>query len=125
MATTNTVVEGLVYKVAVYGRLDNADTVKVLVHIVCRDVELLSYGVGDTRKESCRSAELPAISAQLFERRGALIGVDMSVIADVRDALKKAVSVIGKDTSSMDEDQLAEHYKNVNGVLLSLLDAGC
>ena len=50
---------------------------------------------------------------------------DMSVIADVRDALKKAISVIGKDTSSMDEDQLAEHYKNVNGVLLSLLDAGC
>ena len=50
---------------------------------------------------------------------------DMSVIADVRDALKKAVSVMGKDTSSMDEDQLAEHHKNVNGVLLSLLDAGC
>ena len=50
---------------------------------------------------------------------------DMSVIADVRDALKKAVSVIGKDTSEMDDAELAEHNKNVSGALMSLLDAGC
>jgi division protein CdvB (Snf7/Vps24/ESCRT-III family) len=50
---------------------------------------------------------------------------DMSVIADVRDALKKAISVIGKDTSEMDDEQLAEHYKTVTGALMSLVDAGC
>lgn len=50
---------------------------------------------------------------------------DMSVIADVRDALKKSFSVIGKDTSNMDDKELAEHHKNVYGVLMSLLDAGC
>ena len=50
---------------------------------------------------------------------------DMSVIADLRDAIKKAMSVIGKDTSDMDEDELADHHKQVNSVLMSLLDAGC
>ena len=50
---------------------------------------------------------------------------DMSVIADVRDALKKAMSVIGKDTSEMDEDELVDHYKQINSVLMSVLDAGC
>ena len=50
---------------------------------------------------------------------------DMSVIADVRDAMKKVVSVIGKDTSEMDDAELAEHNKNVSGALMSLLDAGC
>ena len=50
---------------------------------------------------------------------------DMSVIADVRDALKKAISVIGKDTSEMNDEQLAEHYKTVNSTIMSLLDAGC
>lgn len=50
---------------------------------------------------------------------------DMSVIADLRDALKKAVSVMGKDTDSMNDEQLAEHYKSVNEILLNLLDAGC
>jgi hypothetical protein len=49
----------------------------------------------------------------------------MSVIADLRDALKKTISVIGKDTSNMDDDKLAEHYKTVNSAILSLLDAGC
>ena len=50
---------------------------------------------------------------------------DMSVIADVRDALKKSMSIIGKDTSNMDENELAEHRAKVASVLLSLLDAGC
>ena len=50
---------------------------------------------------------------------------DMSVIADVRDALKKAITVIGKDTSEMEDDELVEYYKEVNSVLMSLLDAGC
>ena len=50
---------------------------------------------------------------------------DMSVIADVRDALKKAISVIGKDTSEMDDEKLVEHWKTVAGSLMSLLDAGC
>jgi len=50
---------------------------------------------------------------------------DMSVIADVRDAMKKAVSLLGKDTSGMDDDELAEHYKQVNEVFMGLLDAGC
>ena len=50
---------------------------------------------------------------------------DMSVIADVRDALKKTISLLGKDTSSMDDDELAAHNKQVNEVLMGLLDAGC
>ena len=50
---------------------------------------------------------------------------DMSVIADLRDALKKAITLIGKDTAEMDDDELAEHWKNVNGVLMGVLDAGC
>lgn len=49
----------------------------------------------------------------------------MSVIADLRDAMKKAISLIGKDTSGMDDDELAKHYKTVNSAILSLLDAGC
>ena len=49
---------------------------------------------------------------------------DMSVIADLRDALKKAITLVGKDTSSMDDEKLAEHWKNVNGALMSVLDAG-
>ena len=50
---------------------------------------------------------------------------DMSVIADLRDAMKKAVSLIGKDTSEMDDETLAKHNKAVNSALMSLLDAGC
>ena len=50
---------------------------------------------------------------------------DMSVIADLRDAVKKAVGLIGKDTSNMDENELAEHWRNVNSIMLSVLDAGC
>ena len=50
---------------------------------------------------------------------------DMSVIADLRDALKRVVSLMGKDTSSMDDNELAAHHKQVNEVFMSLLDAGC
>jgi hypothetical protein len=50
---------------------------------------------------------------------------DMSVIADVRDALKQVVTAIGKYDADMDDEQAAEFYKNVGGSLMSLLDAGC
>ena len=50
---------------------------------------------------------------------------DMSVIADLRDALKKTVGLIGKDTSNMDDEKLAEYYRSVNSALLSVLDACC
>jgi hypothetical protein len=50
---------------------------------------------------------------------------DMSVIADVRDALKKAVAAMGKYDSDMDDEELAEFYKSVGSSLLSVLDAGC
>ena len=50
---------------------------------------------------------------------------DMSVIADLRDALKKVVGLLGKDTSGMDDDELAAHHKQVNEVFMGLLDAGC
>ena len=50
---------------------------------------------------------------------------DMSVIADVRDALKQVYALLSKDTSDMTDYQLAEHNKNLWGALLSVLDAGC
>ena len=50
---------------------------------------------------------------------------DMSVIADLRDAMKKAVTLIGKYDPDMDEDELAAYWKDVNSVMMSLLDAGC
>lgn len=50
---------------------------------------------------------------------------DMSVIADLRDAMKKAVSVVGKYDPEMGEEELVEYWKNVSGVMMSLLDAGC
>ena len=50
---------------------------------------------------------------------------DMSVIADLRDAMKKAVTLIGKYDPDMDEDELAAYWKDVNIVMMSLLDAGC
>ena len=50
---------------------------------------------------------------------------DMSVIADVRDALKRVVTLMGKDTSNMTDDQLVEHYKTVNEAFMGILDAGC
>ena len=50
---------------------------------------------------------------------------DMSVIADVRDALKQAMSAISKYNPEMDEAELSEYYKSVNGSIMSILDAGC
>ena len=50
---------------------------------------------------------------------------DMSVIADLRDALKQAYSAISKYNPDMDEDELSEYYKSVNGSIMSVLDAGC
>ena len=50
---------------------------------------------------------------------------DMSVIADVRDALKQAYTLLAKDTSNMTDDELAEHNKKLWGALGSVLDAGC
>lgn len=50
---------------------------------------------------------------------------DMSIIADVRDAMKKAAGLLGKDTSGMDDDELAAYYKKLNEVFMGILDAGC
>ena len=50
---------------------------------------------------------------------------DMSVIADVRDAMKQVYKYISEDTSEMDDDDLAKHNKNLWGAFGSLLDAGC
>ena len=47
---------------------------------------------------------------------------DMSIISDVSDALKKMLQLIGKDTSDMDEDELAEYHKTVWSAALSLAD---
>lgn len=50
---------------------------------------------------------------------------DMSIIADVCDGMKKAVGLLGKDTSGMDDDELAAYYKQLNEVFMGILDAGC
>ena len=50
---------------------------------------------------------------------------DMSVIADLRDAMKKAVTAIGKYDPDMDDEKFAEFQKAVGDSLMSLLDAGC
>ena len=47
---------------------------------------------------------------------------DMSIISDVSDALKKVLQLIGKDTSDMDEDELADYHKTVWSAALSLVD---
>ena len=49
---------------------------------------------------------------------------DMSIISDVADALKKAVQIVGKDTSDMDEDELAEYHKTIWSAIMSLADSG-
>lgn len=50
---------------------------------------------------------------------------DMSVIADLRDAVKKLIPILGKDTSEMDDAELAAHQKQLYSGLMSFLDAGC
>ena len=47
---------------------------------------------------------------------------DMSVIADVSDALKKAIYLIRKDTSEMNEEQLAKHHAQTWDAILTLAD---
>lgn len=47
---------------------------------------------------------------------------DMSIISDFADALKKVLQLIGKETSDMDEDELAEYHKTVWSAILSLAD---
>jgi nuclear transport factor 2 (NTF2) superfamily protein len=47
---------------------------------------------------------------------------DMSVIADVSDALKKTLQIIGKDTSEMNEEQLAKHHEQTWDAILTLAD---
>lgn len=49
---------------------------------------------------------------------------DMSVITDLRDAVKKAVPLMGKDVSEMSDEELSAHWKNVNSVIMSILDTG-
>ena len=49
---------------------------------------------------------------------------DMSVITDLRDAVKKAVPLMGKDVAEMSDEELSAHWKNVNSVIMSILDAG-
>lgn len=48
---------------------------------------------------------------------------DMTLIATVIDALQSLVSVYGKYTGDMDEEELAEHNKKILGAWASLADA--
>ena len=48
---------------------------------------------------------------------------DMSLITSLIDALQKTTKVLGKDTSNMDEDALAEHQKQVSEALWSIVDS--
>ena len=47
---------------------------------------------------------------------------DMSLITKVSDSLQQLVKVVSKDTSDMDEDELADHRKAINGAILSITD---
>jgi hypothetical protein len=47
---------------------------------------------------------------------------DMSLITDVFDSLQQMVKVISKDTSDMDDDELAEHKKAITEALMSIGD---
>ena len=48
---------------------------------------------------------------------------DMAIFGDVRDAVKQVLKYLMEDTSEMDDDDLAEHNKNLWGVFGSILDA--
>ena len=47
---------------------------------------------------------------------------DMSLINDLIDSLQQTVKVLNKDTSNMDEDELAEHKKAVTEAILGITD---
>ena len=47
---------------------------------------------------------------------------DMTLISKMVDSLKQAFQLVGKDTSDMDEEELAEHNKAVNEAILANLD---
>ena len=49
---------------------------------------------------------------------------DMAIYSDIADAVKKAVTLISKYDSDMDEEDAAEYRKKVADALLSLLNAG-
>ncbi len=48
---------------------------------------------------------------------------DMSLVADLVDTLQQTVTVISKDTTDMDEEELAEHQWEVAGALGSIADS--
>jgi hypothetical protein len=47
---------------------------------------------------------------------------DMSLLTDLIDSIQKTVTVMAKDTEDMDEDELAEHQKQVADALWSIGD---
>ena len=49
---------------------------------------------------------------------------DMAIYSDISDAVKKTVTQIAKYDSEMDEDEVAEYYKEIGSALMSILDAG-
>ena len=47
---------------------------------------------------------------------------DMTLVTNVFDSLQQVIRVTGKDTSNMDEEELAEHYKSVAEAWMSVGD---
>lgn len=50
---------------------------------------------------------------------------DMSVVSDVTDAVKRLATTFAKFDEDMDEEEMAEYYKEIGTGLMGLLDAGC
>ncbi len=49
---------------------------------------------------------------------------DMAIYSDIADAVKKAVTVVSKYDSEMDDEDAAKYYKQVTDAVMGLLDAG-
>jgi hypothetical protein len=47
---------------------------------------------------------------------------DMTLVTNLVDSLQQVVKVLAKDTEDMDEDELAEHRKEVSEAVLSIVD---
>lgn len=47
---------------------------------------------------------------------------DMTLITKTLDSLQQLIKIAGKDTSDMDDEELAEHNKKVNEAILSITD---